>query len=263
MLAQLLAVLLVLAAYASPAAAESTDCTTPVVIIPDGRLTQGVFPQGTKYWYAIYAQDRHSYSVEFEPPNDNFSNTSRPVFSAISVYGSTDYLQACSGTSTVAVTPTSGYSPVVAKGGNGAGRRISFVAKGAGLHLIAVSNVMGSGGYTFRAVDTTLVNVRWNTNNGNETQWLVFNVSDMTVSGILTVFDTSGVVVATSQIVLPPNGRATRYSGYTDLNIPRNQAGGAIFNHNGPPNAILADAFLVYPPGAPPIAVKFEALPSR
>ncbi len=125
--------------------AESTDCTTPVLIVPDGRLTQSSILQGTTYWYGIYAQANHSYSVEFIPQADNFLNTYRPQFGAITIYGPTDYLQACRGNSSVTVTATSGYSPVINRSPNGAGRRASFTASVSGLHLISVTNVAGSG----------------------------------------------------------------------------------------------------------------------
>src|SRR3974377_1992470 len=70
--------------------AESPDCATPVLIIPDGRVTQSSFSQNTTYWYGIYAQAGHSYSVEFEPPADNFPNTIRVQFAAPNVYGPND-----------------------------------------------------------------------------------------------------------------------------------------------------------------------------
>jgi hypothetical protein len=142
--------------------AESTDCTAPVLIIPDGRLTQSTFPQNTTFWYGIYTQANHSYSVEFVPAADNFQNNYRPQFGTVAVFGPTDSLQNCHGTSSVAVTPNSGYSPVILKNSAGAGRRVSFTAQTAGLHLINVTNAMGSGAYTFRAVDTTLINMEHN-----------------------------------------------------------------------------------------------------
>ncbi len=73
---------------------------------------------------------------------------------------------------------------MILKNGNGAGRRISFTAKTAGLHLIAVTNVAGQGTYSFRAVDTTLVNMRWSTRGGYSDQWGFLNVSDMPVTGL-------------------------------------------------------------------------------
>lgn len=169
--------------------AESTDCTTPVIIITDGRITHSTFPQATTYWYGIYAQAGHSYAVEFEPPADNYPNAARVQFTALSVFGPNDSLQACRGTSTVAVTQNSGYAPVILKNGNGAGRRISFTARSAGLHLIAASNVASTGSYSFRALDTTMFNLRWSTWNGYDDQWGFLNISDMPITGTLTIYD--------------------------------------------------------------------------
>jgi hypothetical protein len=258
-----LASLVILAAMAPTALAESTDCTTPVVIIPDGRITQSSFPQNTTYWYGIYAQAGHSYSVEFEPPADNFLNASRPQFNSIGIFAPNDFLQACRGNSSVTVTQNSGISPVILKNPNGAGRRVSFTAQSAGLHLVFTAKVAGTGNYSFRAVDTTLFNPRWNTNSGNDTQWGVFNLSEMTVTGTLTVFDGSGRILSAVQITIPPNGRINRFTGTSDLNLPRNIAGSATFSHNGPPNAVLADAFLASSTGLAPVPLKFEALASR
>src|SRR5664279_5573231 len=161
------------------ARAESTDCTTPVLVIADGRITQSTFPQNTTYWYGIHAQAGHSYSVEFEPPADNYVNAVRVQFTTLAVFGPGDTMQGCSGSSSVAVTQNSGYAPVILKNGNGAGRRVSFTAQSAGLHLISATNVAGSGSYTFRAVDTTLFSSRWSTWSGYENQWGFMNLSDM------------------------------------------------------------------------------------
>src|SRR5271165_7130649 len=85
-------VLLAVCATVAPwVSAESTDCTTPVVIIPDGRPTQSSFPQSTTYWYGIHAQAGHSYSVEFEPPAQNNVNGGGAQFNLIVVYGPNDY----------------------------------------------------------------------------------------------------------------------------------------------------------------------------
>jgi hypothetical protein len=240
--------------------AESNDCGAPVLMIADGRLTQGMFAQSTTYWFGIYAQSNHSYSVEFEPPNDNFVNSSHAVFSAISVFGPTDSLAGCRGTSSVIVTQNSGYSPAIMKNGNGAGRRISFVAQSAALYLIAVTNLSGTGGYTFRAVDTTLFSPRWNTSGGRDVQWGFFNVSDMPITGTLTLLDSNGIVIIKAPVSVQPGSRTTRFTGISDLNLLRNNQGSATFAHNGPPNSILGDAFLVYSDGSAPYPIKFETL---
>jgi len=247
--------------FANRVPAESTDCTTPVLIIPDGRITQGSFPQNTTYWYAVFGQAGHSYSVEFEPPADNFFNNYRPQFGPISAYSPTDSLQACRGTSTVSLTQNSGYSPVISKSGNGAGRRVSFLAGITGLYLISATNIMGSGSYTFAAVDTTLVNIRWNTLVGSDILWVITNVSEMMLSGSLRVLDMNGQVLIMVQINIPPGGRIARSSAISDLNVPRNSAGSALFSHNGPPNAAIGEAFMMG--GAVSTPEKFEPIVPR
>jgi hypothetical protein len=249
------------AMFAPWGAAESTDCTAPVIIIPDGRLTQSSFPQNTTFWYGIYAQSRHSYSVEFEPPADNYLNAIRPRFSPIAIFAPTDFLQACRGASTVAVTQNSGYAPVIMASSNGAGRWVSFTAQSGGLYLIQVTNAMGSGGYTFRAVDTTLIGIRWNTATGYDLLWTMLNVSDMPITGTFTALDMSGQVVAAVQFSIPPGGRVARSSASSDLNLPRNSVGSAMFSHNGPPNSVMAEAFLNGPTASLP--ERFEALTPR
>ncbi len=241
--------------------AESTDCTAPVIIIPDGRLTQSSLPQTTSFWYGIYTQARHSYSVEFEPPADNYLNTVRPRFAPLSVFAPTDFLQSCHGTSSVVITQNSGIAPAILVNSNGAGRRISFTAQTAGLHLIQVTNVMGAGAYTFRAVDTTLIGIRWNTATGYDLLWTMLNVSDMTITGTFTALDMSGHVIVESQFSIPPGGRVAASSATNDLNLPRNSVGSAMFSHNGPPNSIMAEAFLNGPTSSLP--EKFEALTPR
>jgi hypothetical protein len=234
-------------AFSIKSFAESADCTAPVLIVPDGRSTQSSIPQAATNWYGIYAQANHSYSVEFVPQADNFLNTYRPQFGAIAIYVPDDLSQGCKGNSTVTVAPTSGYSPAINRSSNGAGRRASFTASFSGLHLISITNVSGPGVYSFRAVDTTLVNMRWNTLAGSDVQWVILNVSDMRITGYISVIDTTGQLVASVPISLPAGGRVSRSSASYDLNLPRNLAGSALFSYNGPPGSIMAEAFMISP----------------
>ena len=263
----LLLLLLVIAAlFAPPARAESTRCEYPVMIIADGRVTQSTFPTNTTYWYGIYAQAGHSYSVEFAPPADNYFNTDGVQLSIPSVYGPTD-LQYCHGPSSLTVTQNSGYGPVIQRNVNGfqygAGRRVSFTAQGAGLHLISITNVQGAGSYSFRAVDTTLFNIRWSTCGGFDDQWGFLNLSDMPVTATFTVYDLTNRAVGSVQFTIPPGGEVVRYSNGWDLNLPRNSSGYGILSHNGPPSAVLADAYMISASGAAVIYSKFEGGGSR
>ena len=224
--------------------AESSDCSFPVLIIPDGRLTQSSITQNTTFWYGIYAVIGHSYSVEFEPPADNYTGASHVIFSQPTVYGPND-LAGCRGTSSVQVTPNSGYAPTILKNGNGAGRRVSFTAPTAGLYLVMVTNSGSTGNYTFRGVDTTLVNVLWSTCGGFDNEWMFQNVSDMPITGVLTVYDFSNNVLTAAQTNIPAGTGVVRYSHSFDLRLPRNTAGYAVFSHNGPPASIVGISYMV------------------
>jgi hypothetical protein len=252
--------LFVLAVIWAPwARAESTDCTMPVLVIPDGRITQSTFSQNTTYWYGIYAQGGHSYSVEFVPPADNYLNLSKVQISPLSVFGPSDSLAGCRGSSTLAVTQNSGYAPVILRNGNGAGRRVSFTAASAGLYLMAVTNIAGTGSYSFRAVDTTLFNMRWSTRGGYGDQWGFLNISDMPVTGLLTIYDWSNTPIVSSQFTVPALGEVTRNASPSDLNLPDRSNGFAMFSHNGPPGAIIADAYMISSTGLVVTYTKFES----
>ncbi len=225
------------------ALAESTDCTVPVLIVTDSRVTQSTFPQSATFWYGIYAQAGHSYSIEFVPAADNWISTLHVQFGPISVYGPNDGLQGCRGNSSVALTQNSGYSPVL-RNGNGTGRRVSFTAQSGGLYLISIANVAASGAYSFRAVDTTLFNPRWSTYGGYDNAWGFLNASDMTIVGTLTVYDTSGRALRSAYLTLSPGAEQFKFTFPTDMNLPRNSAGYATFSHNGPPNSVIADAYM-------------------
>jgi len=238
--------------------AESADCTTPVIIIADGRITSSSFPAVTLYWYGIYTQAGHSYSVEFEAPADNYVNTPRVQLSTISAFDPSDSLVACHGTSSVALTQNSGFAPVIFKGGNGSGRRVSFTAQSAGLYRLSVANVSGAGSYSFRAVDTTIFSPRWSTYSGYDTQWGFMNVSDMQIDGLLQVFDSNSKVMANVPLTVPAAGYILRTANSPGINLPKNASGYVIFSHNGPPGAISADAYVINGSATVIVPMKFE-----
>jgi len=249
---------IVSATVAPFALAESSDCTAPALIVSDGRGTQSTFPQNTTYWYGIYGQAGHSYSVEFVPQADNYFNGTHVQFGPIAVFGPNDYMQGCRGNSSVTVTQNSGYAPVILKNGNGAGRRVSFTAQSAGLHLIAVSNAAGTGSYTFRAAETTLFNLRWSTWNGYNVQWGFMNLSDMPITGTFTVYDSNNRAIVAVQFSIPTGGRAFRSSYASDLNLARNTSGYTVFSHNGPVGAVIADFCTINPTGIIETYAKFD-----
>jgi hypothetical protein len=83
----------------------------------------------------------------------------------------------------------------------------------------------------------------------------------MPVAGTLAFLDSNGHAIVVVQVSVASWCRVVRYSGSSDLNLPRNIVGSLIFSHNGPPNSILADAFMVNPAWYTPVPIKFEAVP--
>jgi hypothetical protein len=255
----LIALIVASAIIAGTAYAESLDCTSPVLIISDGRVTTSSFPENTTLWFGIQTQIGHSYSVEFLPPADNYVGVAHVQISALTVFGPNDALQSCRGASTVPTIQTSSYAPALKKNAYGTGRRLSFTAQSSGLYLISVLNAAGAGGYAFRAVDTTLFNPRWSTWSGFDDQWGFMNLSDTDIMGIFSVYDLTGRKLAQVQFSIPGGGLVFRTSSPSDLNLPRNTSGYAIYSHNGPPNSIFPDSYMINSSATVVVPTKFEA----
>lgn len=251
---------------AQAALAESTDCTNPDIIVADGRQNLSSFPGSTQgqpnttYWYGFFGQSGHSYSVEFVSPTDNEPSLGQTVaFNSFQIWGPRDVLISCGGTSSVNKIPTHAYSPALMRSpGYGDGERFAFVASSSGLYLMTMSNSGSTGDYSFRVVDTTLFNPRWSTWTGFETQWGLMNLSDMDIQGTFSVYDSSSKLLKSVAFTVPAGQLAARYSGNTDLNLPRNTMGYVVFASSGPPGAILGDAYMLNGSASVVIAAKFE-----
>jgi hypothetical protein len=248
------------------ALAESTDCLNPSLVQADDRLVTSHFAgrSGSStptYWYAIYGLAGHSYSAEFVATPDNESVSTSIYFNNLYVWGPSDIssLQqnSCAGPSSVAYYATQGYAPAVAKSKYGVGQRISFTAATTGLYIFSVTNYQAAGTYSYRFTDTTLFCARWSTLSGGDSHWSFTNLSDMPITGTLNVYESSGRLVVAAPVVLPAGGHSSHYTASSDLNLNRNLAGYAVFSHNGPPQAVLADAYLVTTTGL--VFVKFES----
>jgi hypothetical protein len=258
LLALLLAVLWIPSLWA-----ESKDCNNPTLAVADGRVTNSAFeaaPSGSQvtYWYAFSAQAGHSYSVEFVPTTDNEFGRAGIRFADFNVFAPSDPIVSCRGQSSLALTANSAIAPAISREGYGTGRRVSFIQSTPGVNRLYVSNDSGAGAYSYRIVDTTLFGPHWSTWNF-ETQWGFLNSSDMTITGTFSVYDTNGVLVRSPvQVTIPAGGIVFRQTHPWDLAVPRNSSGFAIFAHNGPPHAIVGDAYMMNGPGTVVIPAKFE-----
>lgn len=263
-----IAVLCVTLLAAIGALGESTNCVNPSLVQADNRMVTSQFA-GTSgsdhpiYWYAFYGQAGHSYSAEFVATTDNESINTSIAFANLSVWGPNDIggLQqnGCFGSSSVTYYATQAYSPVVAKSKYGTGQRISFTAASTGLNIVSVTNFGAQGTYSYRFTDTTLFNARWSTWVGFDTSWGFTNMSDMPITGTLYVYNASNQLLVAASVSVPANQQVSRASYPTSLNLPRNSSGYALFAHNGPPGAILGDAFEVNGNVTVMVPEKFEA----
>ena len=94
---------------------------------------------------------------------------------------------------------------------------------------------------------------------GYDTTWGFTNMSDMTITGTLYVFNSSNQLLAAGSVVLPRTSQVFRSSSASDLNLPRNNSGYAIFAHNGPPASVVADSYMVNSAGTVITYTKFES----
>lgn len=246
---------------------ESRDCLNPDIIVPDGRLATSQFEASVNgvsptYWYGFYGQLGHSYSIEFVPSTDNENGNTSIRFVNFFMWGPNDIVtmqqNSCRGSTSLSWTSTRRYAPVVSGDIYGTGQRSSLVQPTSGLNIMSITNSQGAGSYFFRVTDTTMFNPRWSTFSGFDTQWGFTNMSDMPIQGTLTVYNTANQQLAAVQITIPPNGQIFRSSGATDVNLQRNASGYAVFSHNGPPRAILADSYMLNSSATVVIYAKFE-----
>lgn len=85
----------------------------------------------------------------------------------------------------------------------------------------------------------------------------------MPVTGIFTLYDSSNTVVISVQLTVPAGGEVVRGSYSNDLNVPSNRNGFATFSHNGPPDSLIGDAYMISPTGTAVIYARFEGLGTR
>ena len=67
-------------------------------------------------------------------------------------------------------------------------------------------------------------------------------MSDMPITGTFYVYGSNNQLIKSVTITIQPNQQVFHSTYSYDLNLPRSRDGFAIFTHNGPPGAILADA---------------------
>ncbi len=229
--------------------AESTDCNNPTDVVPDGRSVQGYFPASVAHYFRFEGQPAHSYVIELVWPYDN---------QTLGLSGEKWFRPGDSfcGSGSLTITDVTFMAPWASV--NGSGWRVSFTASATGYYGFGFVNSATAGYYTFRVVDTTMFNPRWSTWSGFASTWGFNNNSDHDMSGTFTIYDGSGNVLKTVSVTVPAGKVKFYSSGPSDLNLPNNVAGSAMFAFVGPPGAIQADAYMLNSNATVVIPTKFE-----
>lgn len=239
--------------FASRAQADNTSCLGAILLVPDGSPHDGVFTAANQQrWFKFVVKANRSYAVLVENASPTDEQTT--VFISFAPVAGP-----CNGTP-VSVTDTSATEPPSLAPPSVGAQRWSWQASANTVLWFPVFTGATPGSFRIRVVETTLINPRWSTFGGFYTSWGLRNNSNVTVNSTLTILDAAGGVVTTASFAILPGQVVFRDTRPTDLNLSPNQAGSALFTHDGPPGAITADAFLVNENSVPSVVVaaKFE-----
>jgi hypothetical protein len=223
----------------------ATTCGADPVLPSDGTVNlEDFIGAATTAYYNLNVKGGHSYSVEVWDAVDPTAG----VVPAIQLLASNCSTQ-------VQSTNVTSVDPDLSGGFAG---RISWIQASAASIHIALNNPDQANGYTFviRVTDTTLFNPRWSTYSGYSTSWGLTNTTPTDLNGTMTVYDSTGSVLATHATTL--KAAQPNFLDTGGLGVPNNHAGYAGFAYIGPPGAIVGDGFMIAPSGNPIIPVLFE-----
>jgi uncharacterized repeat protein (TIGR01451 family) len=230
----------------------SMPCAAAIVVVPDGRATQGtpIGPGGTAFWFRASLRIGNSYSLAFE------STTGSTSPGVLTGFTGDD---GCGGSSTLVFNDTSTIDPA----GTGGIARLSFTAAGTLTDFRArLVNVSGSSvPFTFSWSDTTLFSPAWSTNGSFNTFYSFQNTTGASLDGELTLLDTAGATLSTFSVSVPAGQTASANTAV--LPVPRGRSGTARFTHNGPPGAIVAEAAIANFTISPAYVQPVKFLPVR
>jgi hypothetical protein len=201
-------------------------CGPDATMVPDGRVGQRTLGAGSSLIFGATLRGSRSYTAEFV----NTIGSSAP--GTVVSFRPTD---GCS-TGTLSTRDTASVDPA-----SSGARRISFVAPADGFYRFGLTN--GTGGsvaVSFELSETTLLSPAWSTNGSYDTYFSFQNTTNATVTGTLTLTDTSGAVVTSSPVTIPAG--VTVSTNTAALGTPRNLTGTVRLVHDAPPAALVPEA---------------------
>jgi hypothetical protein len=230
-------VALVALVFCLPLWSQSTTCTSPSYIVPDGREVESSFAANT-YWFAFHGMAGHCYVLEYGA----FHSNNNSVFVSPAIYAPTD-TPCTGGGSTLTISTTTYVDPYIGDGGSS--RRRSWIAPSEGNYFISLTS-SGSEDIAYRVIDTTMYQPAWSTFSSHYTQAAIKNTTGSTVSCTYTATITSGGSGAVSRSFdLSPGGSifpVISPGGF--LSISANKAGDAALACTGAPGSIMGNAYI-------------------
>ena len=221
----------ILAVLLRPAPANAQCANIP--LLADGRINTG-FDSTTTNMSAFFTPTTgRSYSIEVTLP--------------ITTAGTVPFFGFISNTTNCPTANTAGLATVTGHiepkfAGNGT--RWSVIA----VNSTAIRVHVPTQPFMVSVSETTLYNPSWSTVGGYFTQWGLQNTTSFTLNGTITVRESyGGSATYTRAVTLPPNVTTflTTSEQFTGATIPAGRGGSAMFAHDGPPGAVLGDAYLI------------------
>ena len=220
-------------------------CDSYVALVPDGRLVSRAVAGGANVWFVAPLRSGASYSAEFQ----NLLDSGPPT---VTLFAGAD---GCTGNSSLVTRDTTLIDPVA----DGSAVRVSFVAGGSDpYYRIKLAAPAGPANIWVGLAETTLFSAAWSTNGGFNTFYSLQNTTGGSLSGTLTLLDTSGTTLATFAVTIPAG--QTSSTNTASLGVTRNRTGTARFTHDGPPGSVVAEAaianFSISPAYVQPVKVQ-------
>jgi len=229
------------------ASAQCSGAITDYALLnaPAGWTAYGTFAGGASQSFGVQVTLGHSYTLTVL---EYGSSTGKGLDFAVAPVTTFP---------TGTVLDVSGVDPILTTATTGAGttttygQRFAFIAPSTGTVSFCLTNsdTTNINYATLIAAETTLVSTRWESYVGY-TSWGFLNTTGASVTGYLSLFDSTGTQVgSTAKITIPASASVfadTIANGSdTNMNTPANKAGSAFFAPLAPYGAVVADAFML------------------
>jgi hypothetical protein len=215
----------------APSLASAQTCNAFQPVVPDGRLSQ-VYTSSTAADHISYffrGKPGRSYSVEA-------ANVARDYIAGDLSMNLNTF--DCPTTNVAGARDTASIEPTVEIPGDQ--ERISITAASDAYYQFRVGSTGGTVSIQVNVSDTTLFSPAWSTISSFDTFYSLQNTSNATCTGLLTLYNTAGVVTDTQALTIVSG--ATGSTNTSAMATPRGMAGTAKFTHDCPPGALLGEA---------------------